>query len=393
MTAGFPFFRLALAGLGGLLLLVCGLLVDDRLAGTPDWPTVELTSNDLLPMSPRGKTTDDGIEVSSLGPEDRLMLLAAIRGIPADRYTRVRWDISGLAPDQDVALIWSSSSASEQSPSVTPTAAERKAARLDLSLEPAWAGQILSLGLSIAGPTAQPIVVKRLTLLPEPPTWRETLERRLSNWLEFSPWENHSINQHRSARATLPTPVASVAIWVAVSAIVYLLLSRRMALPATSQALGALVVIGWLVLDAHWQWELFDRLGSTYARHGGLAPSEHIGVAPDKEVIDAARSIREYLATEPARVFLVSAYPQGYRTARLGYHLLPHRVYRGLKKIPSTMQAHPGDYVFVVLPTHEVGYDRDLKVLRDRHTSLPADLVVSFPGFGGLFRVQEEGAS
>jgi hypothetical protein len=393
VIAGNRLVRLSLASLGGLLVLVCGLVLYDRMAGTPNRPTIDLTSNDLLPMSPQGRTTAEGVEVLSLGPGDQAMLLAAMRGIPADRYARIRWDIRGLSPDQDVALVWTSSTEPEQNQSLSPTPAERKSARLDLSQESGWAGRILALGISIGGPSNQPIVVKRLTLLPQPPTWRETLEGQLRNWQRLGPWRHNSINLHQGAAATLLTPVATVAIWIALTAIIYLLISRRSAAPATVKAFAALVLIGWLVLDAHWQWELVGRLSSTYARYGALEPSERPGVAPDKEVSDAARSIREHLAPAPARVFLVSADPQGYSTARLGYHLLPHRVYRGLTKIPSPKQAHPGDYVFLSLPTREVRYDRDLKVLSDRKHALRADLIVILPGFGGLFQVKGEATS
>ncbi len=392
MTVGNSFVRVLLCGLGGLLVLLGGVLLYEQVAGTSRWPAIELTGDKLMPMSSLGVAMEEGIEIRGLESGDRIIVLAALEGVPAERYGRVEWDVLGLDPEQEVSVIWTSTAATGRDQARSVTARERTAARVDLRNDPAWAGRIQALGFSIGGPSHEPVIVKHLRLRPDAPTWRETLEAQVEHWRRFEPWHNRSINQQRGGTTTDFAPAVTVAIWIALSSLLYLLISRTSSMRATASAFAALIVIGWLVLDVHWQWELGTRLSATYARYGALAPSERLGAVPDKALLDAADRIREQLPPEPERLFVIGANPQGYSSARLGYHLLPHRVYRGMTDLPSPEQVRPGEFILLLVPTQRVRYDRELEILSDERSAVPAELIVALPRVGGLFRVQGEAA-
>ncbi|MEZ5583166.1 MAG: hypothetical protein R3F37_10750 [Candidatus Competibacteraceae bacterium] len=145
--------------------------------------------------------------------------------------------------------------------------------------------------------------------------------------------------------------VPAVALWVGLCIVIYfgVLVIRR--LPVTIVPFAAFILTGWLVLDARWQWSLWNQLESTEAQFSGKDWQEKRLAGEDGGLFQFILEIKSLLPAEPARIFIISADPfEGtrYLRSRARYHLLPHNVFPLLSSLPT--HAQPGDYLLVFPP-------------------------------------------
>ena len=156
-------------------------------------------------------------------------------------------------------------------------------------------------------------------------------------------------------------------------------------------ALAVLVLGGWLLLDMRWQWNLAARLQDTHERFGQAGP----GLAPlsqdEVPVLRALEQLRRHLPKEPARIFILTEDPKGFRANRLGYHLLPHRIHLGLTDLPAPAKVRPGDLFLVLQPlTATLRHEAPTRRLVGRRHSLAVEALAQIPEFGSLYRVRKE---
>ncbi len=211
------------------------------------------------------------------------------------------------------------------------------------------------------------------------------------DWSALEPWSGRSINFHAGAtRGRLLTPVATVALWLLVSAAVFILLSRSLAAQHRAGGLALLLLAGWLVLDLRWQLQLASRLVDTYHRFGSPASSERTRASNDGPLTAAMTGLRQKLPDTPSRIFILGKESNDYLNGRIRYHLLPHQVY-GLTRLPGRNQIRVGNYVLVLAGISNVQFDAERQLLKTPRSELSVEPVASIRGFGALFRVKEIG--
>lgn len=438
-----PTVRLGLAGLGGASLLFFGFwsfqLLSTLVPALGERSNLELGPGQFHLARGQGETSATALSILGGGPERISLIQAKLPLANARDWHRLSWDLSGLAPSQDVSLVWVSSRQPRQR-SLTP--AELAAGELRLAGHPDWQGPIPNWGLLIRGEQQGPLLLRRLSLHQGVPTPWQAVAPLLEDWRgdqdARSGWTPTSFNFEAGAtRGRWLTPVSAVALWVGTSLGLWWLLglaastsptlvtapqspgisaysgslassgsgdsSTSAASPRSradslhlvrrerAVALAVLVLVGWLLLDLRWQWNLAARLQDTSERFGQPGP----GLAPlsqdEVPVLRALEQLRRHLPKEPARIFILTEDPRGFRANRLGYHLLPHRLHLGLTDLPAPAKVRPGDLLLVLQPlTATLRHEAPTRRLVGRRHGLAVEALAQIPEFGSLYRVRKE---
>ena len=304
------------------------------------------------------------------------------RWISAGLYGNLLWKITGLDDRHPLYPIWRTN---DGKVGQAKQATKISSNLLDLRTEPDWQGTIMTLGLFIPGPLASPLIVRQLELRPAALTAREWLEQLWREWTAREDWSQRSINFASGATARpLGSPVLLIAIWMSLSGLLYggwVLAAGQRLRPAP---FVALFLLGWLLLDLRWQWELSGRLEHTVERFAGKDATSRRLADLDGELYRFLLDIGQRLPKRPVRLFIVSADPGGFLAGRAHYHLLPHNNYMGFLRPPTA--AHEGDYVLILSPLPEVRFNPTPAKLEWEDGQLAVERLYEAP-LGALFRV------
>lgn len=304
----------------------------------------------------QGASESSGIVVRAADPRGFAQISGPMgRPLAAARLTELHWRIMGLRPDSRIELLWLDQ---RQQPHLLPlkhTTAGN--GRQFLGNDPSWHGLITGIGLIIRAPITQPLTVQELVLRPALPDALALLRQLWRQWTAFESWHGYSINLSVVGDGPLVGPVPAVALWLAVSGLMYLLLGGRRSGRRLPAAFAGMLLVSWLVLDLHWQWVLGWRLIRSRDELAGKTQAQKLATY-DSELFPLIRKIAQALPDTPARVFLISAKPDSYQTVRARYFLARHNVYDFGTQPPPPRFTRPGDYVLVLLPVQGVSYHR-----------------------------------
>ena len=384
-----PFWLWVLATVGGALLTVLALLLfyrTDGLAAVA--PPVVLEGAKLQLVSGQGGPTPAGLEIRQTGPQGWAAAQGSARMAQAALYRHFSWRVDGLQAGSEVRLVWATVADPRTSHERVLPPAGPDGGVLDMGVEPGWQGRIAGIGLTVRGPFTQPLVVHRLELRPVVPTTGALLRWMTEDWTTFEDWSQRSINYTSGAplNALFP-PVVMVVLWIGFGAALYALFDPPRRTPGALLPYAALFLLGWLALDLRWQWDLGQRLERTAASFAGKSEEDRRLAGLDGDLYRFLREVRQRLPEKPARLFIVSADPASFWAGRARYHLLPHNGYAGLRRLPSSGQAHAGDYVLILSPLAGVDYNAEQRLLEGGGVKLPAEML-HFAARGALFRVR-----
>ena len=379
-----------LAASGGILLTALVLVVFYRAGGLPSVaPPIILKGADLQLASGQGALTEAGLQINQPGPHGVISVQGSARLVRAALYRRLFWRVDGLRPGRELKFIWTTLAEPRTVREKVLPPAGPEFGTLDLSAEPHWRGRIGMVGLVSEGPLDRPLVIRRLRVQPPPLGVAELARLALDEWTTFEDWNQRSINYTAGAPLdALFPPVLLVALWVGFSAGLYALLVPPRRGGGAWRPYLALLAVGWLVLDARWQWELSRRLAATEARYAGKQGDERLLAGLDGELYRFLLDVRRQLPERPAnKLFIISAEPGDFWSGRARYHLLPHNGYMKFSQPPGVGVAHQGDFVLILAPLPGVRYDRKRQILEWTGGELPVDLLHSATS-GALFRVR-----
>ena len=384
--------RVGLAALGGALLTVLVLIVFYRAVGLSDIaPAVVLAGTDLQLASGQGAPTADGLEIRQPGPQQITSVQGSGHMVRAELYRQISWRVDGLEPGRELRLIWTTLAEPRTVREMVLPPAGPDGGALDLSAEPRWRGRIAVIGLVLRGAIERPLVVRRLELRPPVLGVGELAQLAFEEWTAFEDWSQRSINYTAGAPLdALFPPGLMVALWVGFSVALYALFDPPRRSGGRWWPYAVLFLLGWLVLDLRWQWDLSRRLERTEARFAGKEGDERQLAAADGDLYRFLRDVRRRLPERPARLFVVSADPgdtTSYQAGRTRYHLLPHNGFMGFALPPSAGVAREGDFVLILSPLSGVRYDRERQVLEWAGGQLAVELLHAATS-GALFRVR-----
>ncbi|MBE2294629.1 MAG: hypothetical protein IAF00_06740 [Phycisphaerales bacterium] len=384
-----PYGMWLLAAVSGALLSALILFLFYQLGGLlAVAPPLKLIGPDLGLAAGQGSLSPAGFEIRQSGPQGVAAVQTPIQSmVRASLYNRLSWRVRGLEPGHSLRLGWVTLSEPQTSQElVLPPVGPDEVGVLDLRDQPHWRGRIAALGLIVSGPLPQPLVLDQFELRPMPLSASDLFALALKEWKVFEGWSQRSINYTSGAPLdALFPPVLVVALWVAMSAVLYALFDpprRRQWMPY-----AALFCLGWLVLDLRWQEDLQQRLVQSREHFADKSQEERRLAALDGDLYRFLREVRQHLPEQPVRLFIVSADPYGFQAGRARYHLLPHNAYTGFSRIPRVNEAHAGDYLLILSPLKGVGYNRGTQALEWQGGRLQADLLYGTAS-GALFRVR-----
>lgn len=382
-------FALIAALLGatlGLWLLLVGVYLWSE---DPARPTIRLDARALQLTAGEGAQSERGLRVERAAPNGLVLVQGAIRPFEARDYRGLTWRIDGLDEARELRVIWATAATTRKPFDRMISPDERRAGFVALTEDPNWRGLIVGVGLAVVGSNSEtgPLLFEQLTLQPRRPSRSEILPLAWNDWRRDLGWSGRSINFTDSAAGEgRIRPLIPVVVWCALAALIHLLLAPPWLGFRAWTPYGVILLVGWLALDARWQWLLLERLEQTHALYAGRDTVERHRLGPDQGFLPFIAEVRDRLGAEPVRIFIVTPDPVGYVANRARYHLLPHNV-RLIATLDAASGVSPGDAVLLMSPLDRTAHDRVRSEIVFGDWRLAVSRELSQPGLGTLFRV------
>lgn len=367
-----------------LLLVVVGgfFLSGERYAerATHGWDGASLR---LLAGSGGTKNTDLSIE--NLDSQGRALLALPIRALRATGAERLNVHVSGWQPQHlEAALVWREASAPRRLHSVALPLIDG-ANTIDLFGVEGWSGEIAApLIILVEGVLPEPFAIQRVELLPMRPKPAALLRTILQEWTAFEGWRGHSINfLAGGSRNPLVSPILATALWVLFSAAVYVVLSLVGRWPLRGLPFAVIFLVGWIALDARWQWDLIRQVQATHIQFAEISHDQRTHNTIDSALFDLAHIVKTEFAGPDARVIMLPDRPMDgphhYQRVRLHHHLLPLNA-ASVWNVPHGPLTVPGDLVIVFSNHTRLTYDEDAgTLLWDRNRTLAVERLFEHP--------------
>lgn len=323
------------------LLLLVGYLGLQR----PWTPSEQIFSgSDLQLFRGRGETGADGVTVQA-AEQDAIIIGVAGLDLPATTVTSIEWLVEGLDPRQVPQLLWVSDINQRRTHSqrLIPTADRYRVTTNELD---PWQGRIHTLGLLIQGQPPRSIRISALHLQTAPPGIYQLLRQLWQDWTAFEGFMPYSINYVVGDGHRVPvTLVTATGLWAGLALLLWCGTQwwRRRHPALLPSAL--ILLIGWLVLDARWLWDLQRQLQLSQALFAGKTSDQKRRAEPGpagasyrfaKAVLGEIDPIRQ------PRIFIFSS--QRYWRYRLNYFLLP---YNTVTVLGNPANLRPGDIIVI----------------------------------------------
>jgi hypothetical protein len=357
-------------GVVAVWLLVLQPRVKAMPAATADTSTKPLSWPGSRMAVVRGAGVEDGsaIEITLDALGQAVVRMPEVTFVAQD-YGLMMLHASGLQNLEDAVLFWRTESSlspvfREDIGSLRPLQQASlprdswAALTLDVGALAGWRDTVTLVGLVLKGSPAQTVTIEELQLVPATPT--AVARSLLAQWGERTPWTQASINFYLGmlpgARFGFRVSIVVLFLVGALGCYLLIWLVLRRRCQFDWRIAGGLVLIGWVALDAPWQWSLWQQLAETRADFAGKSDHQKALSAPDGPVYRLIDAIRPYLGDPPARVFVATA--SEYLGLRAAYHLYPHNPYwaRNRDEMPSAGAVRSGDFV-LVLQSQQVRFD------------------------------------
>lgn len=287
----------------------------------------------------KGSAEEDGLIVGALGDQGFAMISSSNVRLKAEEFNQLAWQINGLADDIELQFIW----ITRRNPKVINykdiSHHGHNQGVLDLNDNEQWEDLIGAIGLRIQGRLSEePLIVRELKLRTAIPGFEELFAQFWQEWAYFESWNERSINfiVGGERHGVLLRPVPAVALWIGVNCLFYagLILIQRRSWPI--MPFVAFILVGWLLIDARWQWSLWQQNKITFETFAGKNWEEKRLADSDGKLFGFIQKVRENLPSTPVRVFVAGTGSEGgqrFLKLRAHYHLLPHNSYSNLTSL------------------------------------------------------------
>ncbi len=261
-----------------------------------------------------------------------------------------------------------------------------------------WRGEILEFGISLQGDLrGQSLIIQELTL--QPPTIEALLKSVWAEWTAFTGWQPYSINTvFGTARQSLISPVLAAVAWIGLAVILLLtwwfFIGKRGSAKTqqNTPTLGFTFAIAflfvWLLLDANWQWKLWQQHKETWHLFAGKSHREQHLAAEDAALYRYAEQLNASVPQKHSgRLFIIQNKWQSYQRLKIQYYLLPYNSYNYGNHPSRFLQG--GDLLLALNPLNNLYYDFIAQRLHwGKNRAVRATLLHRAP-LGSFYQVHE----
>jgi hypothetical protein len=365
------------AGVALLVLLVAIGHSDGHWRSAP--PAITIAGSAFTLVQGRGHRQGRAFVLDATDKERLAVLSARVATFRADDYPRVDFGLhsTDVLP-VELVFLWRTQERPHRNFSKAMTWTGTRIAPLELGADDGWSGSITGVALVARGVLPRPLVLESFSA--PAVSVPSVVADIVGQWSAFIPIIGASItlpfDEERSHYVPL---LVAIACGGFLAAAVYWLSTRR-AIPRDPRVYWAILVAGWLILDARWQINLWRQLSRTAAMYAGKTADEKRLASDDRELYTLMRQVSAALPAPPVRVHFL-ADELALRT-RGSYFLYPQNVYHSVAKhartpLPDDLKS--GDYVLLFLYS-DLAYDDATQTLvwRDGRRR-PAEEILANP--------------
>lgn len=339
-----------------------------------------------LTLRGAGRVEGSRVVMEGAGPDG--IALAALNlesPLEARNYRYVTVRASGALPSGGLSFAWRIRGQENTVRRLDLAASGGRILPAALGSLDGWSGGVIGLGVIAKGNFRGPFAVESIEL--HTSSGWTTVGGIVSAWLEFEPWDGGSIHFMSGGNPALRHPLPlflgiSLAVAVGLYALLVVLGHARF----RAQAVMAIALLGWAVIDARWQLNLWKQLDLTRWQYAGKGWEDKRRAAEDGRLFEFMQEAKKRIGEAPAHVFVFA--DDEFDRVRGAYHLYPRNVTVQPKRqalLPAGT-FKPGD-VLVLYRKRGVEFNPAEKSLRwDGTESLKAEMVLFSEG-SAVFRV------
>ncbi|RFC33342.1 MAG: hypothetical protein DID92_2727744805 [Candidatus Nitrotoga sp. SPKER] len=329
----------------------------------------------------QGYTNQGKLIIKGLADQDVAVASLSPTAFQAKDYSTIIWSVSGASPSIEMEFLWRTA---DNRIFVRPLVwVANTLEPLQTTEDKNWQGQIIDLAIIVKGTLAAPILVNSISL--EPTSLPRTLLHRVKKWFTLDRWQGTSINfVDGGALNKNAPPVLAIAVIISLALVLNLILAITKIMPLNIAMVGSMVLLGWFILDARWQANLFQQLALTHQQFAGKTWDDKHLAAEDGALFNFITKVKAKLPATNSRILYFS--DDTYSRGKGAYHLYPHNVL-ALNELPPTSQLKTGDYI-ALFAKKKVEYDQSHQLLIwGDEQSIKVDLLFLAEG-NALFKVR-----
>lgn len=258
---------------------------------------------------------------------------------------------------------------------------------LDLSRHQEWHGKVSEFGFMFSENNGQHWRLQGLGFSAD--TLRQSIFSLASDWLEFEVWSQHSINFiYGGATDNHPSLVVVVGVWILLALLFYASLIRWRKQLADGRKVAAVLLLGWMLLDARWLFNLYQQMQQTHHSYAGKPLSEQYKAGLDTAHYRFFQHLKEEVLPKSPQYIYVLDTKTGYFRAKAPWFLAPHNIFN-LDSYPRPEYLKKGGYVLILHQIPGLRYDPRSQALHwGKDGILPVSPVYLHP-LGTLYQIRQ----
>jgi hypothetical protein len=345
-------------------------------------------ANKLVLARGSGQLVDQELHVTE-ADSTGVTLLSSVVDLDASDYPTIAWIAADIPEGAKVRLLWRNDSAPQKLNAIDVPVEGGRTLPVLVANKSAWIGRVTGLALAIQGTPLQPIRIRGV--IAKPMGALEILGDRAGEWFAFEGWSGTSINTITGGAdfQGFPLPVL-IALTVALAGTAIVLIERRRPgtlVASTPLVLGAIFLIGWLILDARWTANLMQQERYTAERYAGKSSRDKHLAGEDAQLFAFVERALQVLPSRPVRIFVAA--DAGYFRGRAAYLLYPHSAFLDphSNELQWADKLRSGDWL-LVYQQRGIKYDAGRQMIRwETGLTTSAELKLLEPG-AALFRIR-----
>lgn len=374
-------------GLGGIaimlfsafsIIIVAGLL--SRPALKSETQAFVVAAHQLKPIIGHTVLAGDFLKLDALQNGMAVISSGSVR-LRASAFPYLSISQTGLTQDLNVDLFWRTEGQEKTVHTERLYVYGDGLITLHLAVNPLWKGDIVEFGLSVEGDLSQPFSVESIRFESwSIVSWAASI---WDQWWSYGGWKGTSVNFISGGRydkiQNIPAPeqpmLFFVVVWLGLSLCLYLLACRIPLFKLDWHVPLTMFLLGWLLLDSRWLYELWLRTEFTQDQYSGKTQQQKWQNEKDHQWYMMVDQLKQHIPEQSARIFQVYKTRQpldDYFRFRVRYHLLPHNIYPYLQALPKPSEIKRGDYILDLGKNTELTYNSDSHHLVDVSSNLPS---------------------